>query len=331
MAKEISTRSTKNEILEAYDELLAKLKEQKQVDRKAEKLREERTKTVESAAQLAPDKIVKALGEVKLEIAKMLDDLAERLINERKKLTEMQQAIEIESTHLNEIYEIKVNTDSLSALLQAQAEKRSAYEREMEEKRNAFEIEITQKRQQWNQEQESYELQKKERDAQMKRERQREEEEYRYELELKRKKESDQYEARKAELEKELVDRETALAAKEKEYADLTAKVESFPSELDKAIKQAEKAVQERLELQHKHQQDVASKELDGERKLTKQIVSSLETKIKEQEELIRQLSHKASEAVSQVQSIAVKALEGATVHRAFSQAHDKGGEPPKG
>jgi len=41
-----------------------------------------------------------------------------------------------------------------------------------------------------------------------------------------------------------------------------------------------------------------------------------LQLKIKEQEEFIRQLTHKTDEAGTQVQTIALKALEGASFHR---------------
>ena len=59
-------------------------------------------------------------------------------------------------------------------------------------------------------------------------------------------------------------------------------------------------------------------------------MVSSLEAKIKEHEELIRQLSQKASDAGLQVQEIALKAIEGASTQRAFSVIHEKSGVTPK-
>jgi len=57
-------------------------------------------------------------------------------------------------------------------------------------------------------------------------------------------------------------------------------------------------------------------KEVEGERKLNQQIIAALEKKIKEQEELIHQLTEKANEAGRQVQDIAIKAIEGASMQR---------------
>ena len=330
MSKELSTKSTKNEILDAYNELLVKVKEQKSTDRKTEKIKEDEIKIVTTATQMTPTAIVKDLGEMKLETVKTLDTLGERLLTEQKKLTDIQQAIHFETNYLNEIYEIKVNVDSLAALLQAQQEKKGTFEKEMEEKRKAFDDEMNQKKLQWKQEQENYEIQRKDRDTQLKKERQREEDEYNYNLQLKQKKETDSYETRKAEIEKDLESRKTVIATQEKEFAELKAKVDSFPSEMEKLVKETEKTTKEKLELNYKHQTELASKDIEGERKLTKQMITSLENKIKEQEELLKQLTQKAGEAVSQVQAIALKALEGTAIQRASSGSHERSNDTTK-
>ena len=87
-------------------------------------------------------------------------------------------------------------------------------------------------------------------------------------------------------------------------------RVEQFPHELEKAIAETEKNTKENLERNHKFQMDLFTKEIEGERKLTQQMILSLQTKIKEQEQLIKQLTQKTDDASNQVQSIALKALE---------------------
>jgi hypothetical protein len=332
--KDISVKSTKNEILQAYNELLTKIKEEKPFDRKEERKKEEEKKIIKGASQNSVEKIVKGLAEIKLEIGTALDTLEERLIKEFKKLTELQQAIEIEQKELEEIHEIKVNADSLAALLRAQKEKRSEFDMEMEEKKGAFETEMAQKRLEWKKEQEDYDLSRKERDMKVKKEREREEEEYSYALQLKRKKDNDVYEAKKAALEKELKDkranverelseREALVSARENELSDLKAQVAEFPKQLEKAIKDTEKSVIERLEFKYKHEAQLATKEIEGERKLNKQVVAALEAKIKEQDAHIRQLTQKTDQAGQQVQDIAIKAIEGASSQRVFSKNYE--------
>jgi chromosome segregation ATPase len=339
MEPEITAKSTKNEILEAYNELLARLKEQKTQDRQAERARAEKKEIVETAAQNSEERIVKGLADLKLRMTKALDEMEEQLIAEFKRLNGVRQAIDIEQKNLQEVHEIRATADGLAALLLAQREKKEAFERDMEQRRADFEAEMAQKRQQWKREQEEFERQKKEREEQVKRTREREEEEYTYNLKLQRKKDQDGYEARKAALEKELEDkrqalerswaeREAALAAREKELADLRARVEAFPKELEKAVRDTEKAVTERLEFKHRHEAEMRAKEIEGERRLSQQVIDSLEARIKEQDEQIRQLTQRANEAGLQVQSIAVKAIEGASAWRALATAHERGGEP---
>jgi hypothetical protein len=338
MAKEITVKSSKNEILDAYNELLDKIREQKVTEPKEEKRKAIEEKVIENAKQYSVEKILKDFADLKLEIVKNIENLSGRLIEEHKKLSELQQSIEIEKKYLDEVYEIKVNADTLSALIMAQKEKKEKFEAEIEQKKSGFDEEMELKKSQWKQEQEVFEASKKERDTATKKERQREEEEYNYNLQLKRKKENDSYEQRKAELEKELIEkkisfekdiaqREELVSSKEKEFALLKERVDTFPAQLEKAVKDTEKTVVDRLETTYKHKSELSNKEIEGERKLNTQMIKSLESKIKEQDELIRQLTQKANDSGSQVQQIAIKAIEGASLHRIPIPISEKTGE----
>ncbi len=327
MTKTISDKNTKTEILEAYNDMLEKMKEQKAADTKVIKKEVEEKEIVKKASQYSVEGIVKNMADLKLEIIKSMDGLGERLITEFKKLTELQHAIEVETKTIEDIYSIKVEAESLTALIAAQRDKRIAFDAEMEQKKADFDNDMSQKRLLWKKEQDDFEFVKKEREAQSKKERQREEEDYLYNLQLKRKKEADAYDEKKVNLEKELIEkkaafekefseREASLSAREKELAELKARVELFPKELEKTIKDAEKSVAERLNFTHNHEVELASKEIEGDRKLYQQKIAALESKIGEQDDLIKQLTQKANEAGLQVQSIAIKAIEGASSQR---------------
>ena len=336
MTAEMTSRNTKNEILEAYNELLKKVKEQKPIDRQAEKEKAEKKEIVETAAQNSVEKIVKDLAELKLTIAKSLDSMEEQLIGEFKKLNNTRRAIEIEQKNLEDIHEIRAEADSLAALLLAQKEKKQAFETEMEQKREVFEETMTDAKLAWKKEQEEFERAKKEREEDIKKARKREEEEYAYNLQLERKKDQDAYAERKALQEKELeekrlslekswAEREAALAAKEQELASLRQRVEAFPQELEQAVAAAEQAISEKLEFKYNYEAQMLAKETEGEKKLSQQIIASLQAKIKEQDEQIRQLTQKANEAGLQVQNIAVKAIEGASA--ASWRGHSSSGQ----
>jgi len=324
MSKSITEKSTKNEILDAYHELLAKVRAQKSLDAKAVKKDAEEKEIVKTALDNSVEHIVKRHADLKLEIVNSMDSLEEKLIKEYKKLTELQQAIEVQTKLLKELYQITAEAESLSALVLAQEEKENAFDLQMEQKKGDFEAEMAQKRAQWKKEQDEYEAAKKERDALLKKERTREEEEYAYNLQLTRKKDSDEYEAKKTALEKELAERkasyerelaerERAVAIREKELEEMKVRVESFPKELERAVKETEKTITERFEFKSRHEKELTAKEVEGERRLSQQTIEALQRKIEEQGEQVRQLTQRANEATLQVQAIAIKAIEGAS------------------
>jgi hypothetical protein len=157
----------------------------------------------------------------------------------------------------------------------------------------------------------------------MKKAREREEEEYAYKLSLKRRKEADEYTAQQAALQKalqgeratadkEVEERERALAIREGEIKELQSRVERFPQELAAATKQAEQAT--RLESQKQAALDakLVKMETDAERNMTALKISGLEDLLKRQGAQIEAMTKQLSAAQTQVQAMAVKAIEGA-------------------
>ena len=224
MTDEISTKNTKNQILDAYHEVLHRLKETKKISKQEQKAAEEKKEIVETASQQTTHDIVQSLAELKLSLVKSLEDVEEKLLSSHKKLALLQQAIEIQTKDLSDIHEIKINSDTLAALLLAQAEKSSLFEKEMKDRQQAFDQEITQKRILWKKEQDEFELTKKDQEAQTKKSRQREEDEYHYQRDLLRQKEQDHYLMEKQSLEKELMAQRISL---EKEFKEREEKITS--------------------------------------------------------------------------------------------------------
>lgn len=184
-------------------------------------------------------------------------------------------------------------------------------------------------------EQKEIEIALKEEEELLKKQRKREQEEYQYELQLSRKKNQDAYEAkkaaqekelseRKASLEKDLSAREEKVAASEKELTELLEKVAAFPAEKEKAVEDSEKNNSEKLRSQHEHDMQFTKKDAEGEIRLLKQTISSLENKIKEQVALIRQLNQRSDNANTQVKEIAMKALEGASFQQFMAGQPEK-------
>lgn len=329
----LTMKQTKSEMINAYNELLKKL-EEKAVsglpEKKAEQKKKAEKELVAKVSTYTVESIVKDLADLHLNTGKALSELSEQLVGEANKLKGIQQAIEIEKANLEELYDIHLAADTLSVLVQEHKEKQQAFEADMEELEEKFRLEMEQKRAQWKKEQEEYGQSIKERDAELKKNWKREEEEYKYNLALDRKKEKDVYEEEKRALiaslqeikikqEKELTERETAIAEKEKQFDELTKRVESFPAELSKAVKEAEATTSKKASEQARIEAQLVAKGIEAERRVAELKIKTLETTVNQQEEKLQRLMIGLADANEKVQNIAVKAIEGASGARTLS------------
>lgn len=321
MVEEVTSKNTKSEIIEAYEKLLKEIKQTRKVSPKEESEIRKQQEIVQKSTKNTPDDIIKNITDLKLKITKLFDEIGDKITDECKRLYEIQQAIDIESKNLQEKYAINTNADTLDALLFAQKQKSEEFERDMQQKRQIFDEEISTKRLAWQKEQKELELDKKEQEQQLVKIRKREEDEYNYKLAIERQKTSNNYEMEKAALERELkerreviekefAEREVILTNQEQELQELREKITKLPEVLEKATKDAEQKTIQRLQMEHKFTTDLQNKEVEGERKLGKQIITALETKIKEMEAHISNLTQKANQAAQRVHDIAVKTIE---------------------
>lgn len=357
MKQEVSSKNTKNQILEAYEELLEKVKEQKSEEPK--KLQEEvhKKELVGKVSQNSTEGIITNIGALKVGIAKELDKLSEQLTSEYRKLEDIQKAIALEQQNLEDLYQVTANADSLAAMLMAQKEKKAQFEAEMAERKAATEEELKIKKEsldgkiatekeafentmrlqkeQWKVEQQKWNDQQKEQKETTEKQRKREEEEYLYNLKLTRKKETDLYEEKKAKMEKELADkkiafdkemaeRETDVLANENELKELRSKAANFPKELDAAVVSTEKLVSERLSREFKFEKELNAKQNEGELKLKDQTIGTLQSKIKDIEASLKELSNKTSIAEATSKDIAMKAIESARNVHVIEKVREK-------
>ena len=105
VVEEISLKNTKSEILDAYYEVLKKLEQTKKLSKQEEKLIAEKKEIVTEASIGSADEIVKGLANLKLTVNKSLKELEDQLLNENKKLTTLQKAINIQTQDLEELHE----------------------------------------------------------------------------------------------------------------------------------------------------------------------------------------------------------------------------------
>jgi hypothetical protein len=334
----LSMKNTKRELLEAYEDAMAQLREKAQTQLKPEQTIQAKkdAQVVAAASGLSADKVSQGIGQLRNEVNKMLSELAEKLTDEVQRFETTQRAIAIKERELKDVYEIERSAATLAALIESQHEKSEAFEDEMAEKREALTLEIETLRQRADKERSERQAEAKDWEQQQARQRKRQEEEYRYAFEREKQLARDKFEDEKARLlaeneaiasqtrtmkeqtEKELQEREQRLAEREGELESLQAQVQAFPERLEAAVAKAVKETTERAQIEAKYRQELMEKEFEGERNVLTSRIQSLEKTVREQSEQIARLAQQQEAAYQKVQDVAVKAIEGASKAGSF-------------
>ena len=332
---EVTEKNTKAEILKAYEILLKDVQTAKADVPKLVQEEKQRKETLDKVAKISNETIVKSITVLKSDLSNSLDEILKNLSEEFRKLEEIRAAIAVEKKSLEDLYSLSANTDSLAAMLLTQKEKKEIFEKEIKEKSEAFTIEITAKKEQWEIEKAKQKAEEKEYTDELTKRRKREEEEYAYNLKISRQKEQDAYDSKKLQLEKELVDkkakfeqevssRELNLKNTETELAQLRINSTEFPAKLDKALKDKETEVTKQLQTKYGFDIQLMDKQSVADIRLKDQTIISLQEKIKEQQEQLKEYAEKANRAEANVKDIAVKAIENASKIRMFTAKPEK-------
>ena len=227
---DITMKSTKAEIMEAYKAAVEKL---------------------DSKSAMIDDPAKEAAAKLKTEVIKSADATAkEDIFNPEiiKKYNDLTEAIEIKQLELDELYGIETKANAMAAMInaykekneelkEAQAAKEAEIEAELGEKRDVLKTEIEALKQQKQEVIASINAEAKTKEDEIKRTRIREEDEYAYNLKRNRKAENDKWADEKAAREKVLelreaaaLEKETELNAKADYIKELEAKVDEIPA-----------------------------------------------------------------------------------------------------
>jgi hypothetical protein len=327
--EKLTMANTKKEMLQAYNRLLKQLTEKRRAEMKpAEEVAEKKEAESRAVADsLSTEGIGRQIGVLKSEIGRTLNQLADRLEEETSKYAQVKKAVAAAEAELREIYDIQKAASSLAALIEAQKKKREEFEEEMATEREVFESDMNYQRDEWKTEKTQHEAMIKERNAAEQKQREREQEEFKYQFERQKKLTLEQYEHEKAKLEREihvkreqmerdLADRENAVAAAEAELKQLREKVEKHPGELEEAVTRAVEEATSRLERDGQNKIELLQKEYVGERNVLNSRIEGLQATVDKQAEQIARLSEQLEHSYRQVQDIAVKAIEGSSAAR---------------
>lgn len=339
--KRPTDKSTKAEILAAFNDLL---KENKELE--AQSVQKPETKSTEVSkgksassaeiavkpANLSQQKMsatIEGLTGLQLDFGGAVSDLSEKLTLEAFKLQEVQRTLAEERQQLEALHGLQVTEGSLDALLQQYEEGAKTFNEELQQRRDEVETEIALAKKAWAKEQEEHRRSIKERNETQIKTRQRDNQEYAYDLTLQRKLSDEEYEQEKKRLyqeleefrqtqEKQWAEREKAIAERETKFAELKAKVEVFPKELEAAIKRAKEEGKGIAYYQAKTKSDLIAKEVEGSKRTYELRIQSLQETIQNQQSRIQTLGQQLDAALKQVQDLALKAIEGTSNLNSF-------------
>lgn len=182
VTRKLSDKSTKQEMLDAYQALAKELEEKRAAALAPERRLEEKkaAEAVKVATGIAPEGVDRELGGLRSEIGRMLASISDQLAAESARFRNVQKAVESKEQELKELYGIEKAAVSLAALIEAQNQKRTEFETQMAQERDELEKEIETKRAEWEEEKRTHDAEVKERDGAEKKAQDRAREDFNY-------------------------------------------------------------------------------------------------------------------------------------------------------
>ncbi len=297
--KKASSSNTKAEILEVYENVLSQLEAQRKENAQLQSKLQQNEKLVKKVVQESKKGATHSIQEIRVSLNQELDKIEEGIQLEQQKFKELREAIEIEKALLEDLYKIKVQAESLDALIETTSKQKQSFEERAGLEENQLEEKMGAQKRKWE----------------------REKEEYLYELQQNRKKEQDIYlqkkdkqerelEDKKSSFEKEIDEKERIFNSAQEELKSSKKEIEQLNAQLEAVVKTTKKEVSETLTKEFEFKRQIESKDMEADLKLKAQMVETLELKVAEQNKTIQNLNQKSELAGSQVKDIAIKAIE---------------------
>ncbi len=319
-----ASKDGKQQLMQAFQQILVERKKlESKIATKLEVADKVKNKQIlEVASTYTVDSIVKSLADLQLEFGSIVNSLSDKLGKENSKLDELNRAIEVETQYLQELQQIRTVADTVDILTQEHREKLRILEQDSISKRETLEKEIAQTRKDWQKEQTQYDEVVQAENELLLKQRQQETEEYQYKLENTRKINADAYEAKKRNLEREVLestqDKDKSWAEREKMlkdnqplFAEYQKKVAAFPVELEEAVKKAREEAIKETSQKAKVEADLFEKEWEATKQSYELKIRSLEETIQKQVEQIDGISVQLQATLKQAQDLAMRAFDG--------------------
>lgn len=342
----VTSGMTKKEIIEEYNRLLDEFQREAAARKDAEKRLSELEKkkdqeALDAGLTTTVDSVLEGISRLRALVGTTLNNFGDKMAEQAEKLERLTRAVELQEAKLKDLYDIESAADTMTKLAAAYAEQRKQLETEYALRQEELERTLAARKAELNQEIEETRAQWQAEKENEEEQRAREQAEYEYTRDRERRLDEDAYAEKKAaldkelqilkeEAEKEIAARKAALTQKEEEFQRMAAEIEAFPEKLEAAVQaaRAEAAAEVRKEMEHNAA--LAKVEREWERKALEQTIAHLKEVNKSLEAELKTLTAELREARRQVNAIAEKAVEGASVGRAIESVNRITREQPR-
>jgi len=143
-AENVNLKSTKQKILEAYENIRKELEEKEKQSLNANKKIEtkKKTETIDKVSKIVKEGINEKINILKADMLNALDDLSSRLSQAEIDYQNLKAAIEIKDKEIREIYDIERSSLSLASLIEAHNRKTAELEFDYSQRKKKLEEEL---------------------------------------------------------------------------------------------------------------------------------------------------------------------------------------------
>jgi hypothetical protein len=335
-----SLKSTKQEILDAYETAVGELNQVKKELTQTKKEMKNAPPVNTASSKELPSMPLKALSTVEgiieqlnalqSQFAESASVLQQNLTQEAVSLQVLHKQVAAYTENLSALHQITANEQALPQLLIQYESTAEQQQLELAEQKKRLTEQLAGLRQVWDKTQKEHVQSQQETEKTLKKQRERDKEEYEYAFELARKQDEIQFnQQQKAQADelKALEEQanitwqtiEDSLAKQEKEQAEVLEKAESADKELEKALKRAEEEGAGIARAQAKTKADLLKKDYEGKQRVYELRVIALENTINKQNAQLQSLAKQLNTTLQQAQDLAVKALEGSANASSFA------------
>lgn len=262
---------------------------------------------VETVAGLNVNNVISEIGSLQVEVQNTLANLSATITGKLGEVDQIDKAIGVKKTQLQELYGIEGEALSLEEMKAQREAEATQWEKEQQEREESWKEQRDQRQKEWD----------------------RETEEHNYEVSVRGKRNTEEFASlvsqhqreesiRQEALQRQWKERETVLTNREQEVVELKAKVAGFDAAVQQEVKKAEAIVGNTLKRQYEQEMTLLKKDVESSTKLHAAEVSSLNNTISSLSDQIESLQDQLRIAREDNKQVTAAALQSASKKDAF-------------